>query len=304
MKKKLIVTGGNGFIGKNLVDKLRKKFEIIIVDKKVIKKKNNFFGDISKFSSLKKIKIKNIYAIIHLAGQPSGPLSSKDPEFDARLNILGTINVINWASQLKVKKLIFSSTFTVYGDPKRSSGEMIESDICNPKSMYAISKKTAETYVQAICKKENIDWVILRLFNVYGPGQNINQKDHGIVGIFINLIKNNNIVKITGSLDRFKDLVYIDDVVDAFIKSLNPRPCNQILNIGSNKKTSINKLIREINKIFFKNKKIKIVVKDAPHGEIMGAYANIKKAKNLINYKPRTSLSSGLKKFKKYLNFQ
>jgi UDP-glucose 4-epimerase len=305
MKKKIIVTGGNGFIGKNLVKKLKKTYDVFILDKKFSKlNKNNIYADISEYSTLKKININNVYAIVHLAGQPSGPFSANYPELDARLNILGTINVIIWAKKLKIKKFIFSSTFTVYGDPQRSSGEMLEKDICKPKSMYAISKKTAETYVQEICQKEKINWIILRLFNVYGPGQNINQTDQGIVGIFINLIKNNNIVKITGSMSRYKDLVYISDVVDAFAKVISSNVNNQIFNIGSGKKITINVLIKKITKVFFKNNKKEIQVLNAPHGEIMGAYANIKKALKLINYKPKISLEMGLKKFNKFLKLK
>ena len=100
-------------------------------------------------------------------------------------------------------------------------------------------KKTCEDYVKSLCDKNNIKWTILRLFNVYGPGQNINRADQGIVGIFINLIKNKDVIEITGSLDRFKDLIYIDDVVKAFILSLKKKVTIKFLMLVQEKNNNI-----------------------------------------------------------------
>ncbi len=309
MTKNILVTGGLGFIGSKIIDNLlKKKFNVIIID--------NFFSNVQKKSkckilkvdltdakSLDKIKIKNIFAIYHLAGQSSGPKSANNPELDARLNIIGTINILNFASKNKIKKFIFSSTFTTYGDPQKKTGKMSENDPCYPKSMYGISKKCSEEYVQSLCVKNKIQWTILRLFNVYGPGQNINRSDQGIVGIFISLMKRKNIIEITGSLDRFKDLIYIDDVVDAFILCLDKKANNQIFNVGTGKKTTISNLLKNINNIFEPNNKKDIKVLSAPHGEIKGAYSDIKKIKQKLGFTAKTSVNEGLIKFKKYLNF-
>jgi UDP-glucose 4-epimerase len=180
---------------------------------------------------------------------------------------------------------------------------MNENDFCYPKSMYGISKKSCEEYVQNLCAKNHIQWTILRLFNVYGPGQNINRSDQGIVGIFISLIKKKPIIEITGSLDRFKDLIYIDDVVDAFILSLNKKANNQIFNVGTGKKVTIASLLKNINNIFEPHNKKVIKVLSEPHGEIKGAYADIKKIKNALGFAPKTNIDDGLIKFKKYLKF-
>ncbi len=307
MNKNILVTGGLGFIGSKIVaDLLEKRYNVFIIDNFFSNVKKNskskiFNADITNFKSLEKIKLKNIYAIYHLAGQSSGPRSADDPELDAKLNIIGTINMINFASKNKIKKFIFSSTFTVYGDPVISTQKMSENDNCKPKSMYGISKKCCEEYVKNLCEKNNIKWTILRLFNVYGPGQNINRIDQGIVGIFINLIKSKETIEITGSLDRFKDLIYIDDVVEAFILSLKKKSDNQIFNVGTGKKTKISNLLKNINNIFEPSKKRKIQVLSAPHGEIKGAYANIKKIKQKLNFLPKTNIKEGLIKFQKHL---
>tara|TARA_B100000925_G_scaffold89024_1_gene64285 strand:+ start:6363 stop:7292 length:930 start_codon:yes stop_codon:yes gene_type:complete len=308
LTKNILVTGGLGFIGSRIVEcLLKKKYNVIIIDNffSNVKKKSKckiLKADITNFRSLEKIRLKSIYAIYHLAGQSSGPKSASDPELDARLNIIGTINMLNFASKNKVKKFIFSSTFTVYGDPAIASQKISETDRCKPKSMYGISKKCCEEYVKSLSEKNNIKWTILRLFNVYGPGQNIERLDQGIVGIFINLIKKKDTIEITGSLDRFKDLIYIDDVVKAFILSLNKKGDNQIFNVGTGRKTKISNLIKNINNIFEPNNKKKIKVLSAPHGEIKGAYADIKKINQKLNFSAKTNLREGLIKFKNYLN--
>lgn len=310
MKKNILITGGLGFIGSRLVQKLKShKNNIIILDNfysNVTKKSNCKIinADITNYKALEKINLKKkIDVIYHLAGQSSGPKSSIDPQLDARLNIIGTLNLLRFASKNKIKKFIFSSTFTVYGDPLKNFTKLNENDDCKPKSMYGISKKACEDYIKVICNKEKIDWTILRLFNVYGPGQNIKRLDQGIVGIFINLITSRDKILVTGSLDRFKDLIFIDDVVEAFFLCLKKKSKNQTFNLGTGRKTLISDLINKIIDIFENGKKKKIIVKEAPHGEIKGAFADIKKIKKFLNFEPKFDLESGLHKFKKYLKF-
>ena len=123
MKKKIIITGGFGFIGTKLIEKIKKQYNIYIIDnslkKKVHQNIKNIKCDLTNSQNLKKIKITNADVIIHLAGQSSGPKSYNIPETDLKLNLMSTINVINFAKINKIKKIIFSSTFTVYGNNKK-----------------------------------------------------------------------------------------------------------------------------------------------------------------------------------------
>ena len=305
--KKIIITGGLGYLGSNIAKRLTKEgFEVIILDnflsntcKKVLRTKI-IKCDITNYNKLRKIKQKNIYAVLHLAAQSSGPKSIENPDLDVKLNILGTVNVLKFCKEKKIKKFIFASSFTVYGDPK-SSVMLKESDECRPKSLYGISKYTCEQYIKILCKKYSINWTILRMFNVYGPGQDLSRKDQGIVSIYLSYIKDGNYLPVKGSLKRFRDLIYLDDVVSAWILCLkNNKIKNQIFNLGSGKKTYIRDLINEIIKIYDKKGKVRIQQTESTHGDIKGCYANISLIQKKLNFYPKFSLKQGLDLFKSW----
>tara|TARA_Y100000590_G_scaffold310070_1_gene350217 strand:+ start:182 stop:1123 length:942 start_codon:yes stop_codon:yes gene_type:complete len=302
LKKKIIITGGLGFIGSKLIKKLIKNYRIIVLDNFYTSSVKKISGikivkcDLTNYNSLKKINIKNVYCLVHLAGQSSGPKSFQIPELDLKLNLSSTINVVNFCKFNKIKKIIFSSTFTVYGDVKNKQ-KISEDEKCDPKSFYAISKYASEKYLTQLCQKYKIKWNILRFFNVYGPGQDLSRTDQGIVSIFLDLIRNNNKIVIQGSLNRFRDLIYIDDVVDSIVLlTKDANHPNEIYNIGTGKKTTIRDLINKISKLY--KKKIKISFSKPTPGDLLGCYANIAKIKKHFNFKPSTNLNEGLKLFK------
>ncbi len=304
MKKKIIITGGLGFIGSKLIKKLKKQYQIIVFDNLYTNLVKKIDGikiikcDLTNYKSLKKIKIKNIYCVVHLAGQSSGPKSFKIPELDLKLNLLSTINVVNFCKLKKIKKIIFSSTFTVYGDVKNKE-KISENEKCDPKSFYAISKYVSEKYLIQLCSKYKICWNILRFFNVYGPGQDLSRTDQGIVSIFLNLIRNNNKIAIQGSLNRFRDLIYIDDVINSIILLIrDTKHKNEIYNIGTGKKTTIKNLITKISKLYNKRKSLKISFSKPTPGDLLGSYANIEKAKKHLGFVPSIKLDKGLRLFK------
>ena len=306
MKKKIIITGGLGFIGSKLIKKLIKKYKIIIIDRsnsRLYKKYNSIKiinCDLTNYNLLKKIKFKNIHCLIHLAGQSSGPRSYDIPELDLKLNLLSTINIVNFCKLNKIKKIVFSSSFTVYGDVKNKE-QLSEKQKCDPKSFYAISKYASEKYLEKLCQKYKIGWNILRFFNVYGPGQDLSRNDQGIVSIFLDLIRNNNKIPVKGSLDRFRDLIYIDDVIDSIILVIKDKThINEIYNIGTGKKTTVKDLIQRIAKLYKKEKKLKISFSKPTPGDLLGCYANIQKAKKHLNFKPSTGITEGLNQFKNW----
>ena len=306
MKKNIIITGGLGFIGSKLIKKLIKNYKIIVLDNFYTSSVKKIDGikvikcDLTNYNSLKKINIKKVSCVIHLAGQSSGPKSFQIPELDLKLNLLSTINVVNFCKLRKIKKIIFSSTFTVYGDIKNKE-KLSEDEKCDPKSFYAISKYASEKYLTQLCKKYKIRWNILRFFNVYGPGQDLSRKDQGIVSIFLDLIRNNNKIAVQGSLNRFRDLIYIDDVINSIVLLVKDRNhANEIYNVGTGKKTTVKKLINKISKLYQKDKKLKISFSKPTPGDLLGCYANIKKIKKHLNFQPSTDLSKGLKLFKEW----
>ena len=301
MKKKIIITGGFGFIGTKLIEKIKKQYNIYIIDnslkKKVHQNIKNIKCDLTNSQNLKKIKITNADVIIHLAGQSSGPKSYNIPETDLKLNLMSTINVINFAKINNIKKIIFSSTFTVYGNNKKE--KLAETENCNPQSFYAISKYSSERYLIKLCEKFQIKWNILRFFNVYGPGQDLSRTDQGIVSIFLDLIRNKNNIDVNGSLKRFRDLIYIDDVIKALILTLKDKKnFNQIYNVGTGKKTTVKKLIQSISKLYGKEKLLKVKVTNPTPGDILGCYSDQKKIKKDLKFRANFNLSKGLKLFK------
>ena len=210
---------------------------------------------------------------------------------------MSTINVINFARMNKIKKIIFSSTFTVYGNNKKE--KLAETENCNPQSFYAISKYSSERYLIKLCEKFKIKWNILRFFNVYGPGQDLSRTDQGIVSIFLDLIRNKNNIDVNGSLKRFRDLIYIDDVIKALTLTLKDKKnFNQIYNVGTGKKTTVKKLIQSISKLYGKEKLLKVKVTNPTPGDILGCYSDQKKIKKDLKFKAKFNLSQGLKLFK------
>lgn len=303
---KILITGGMGYIGSNIISRLRKEnHEVTIIDNFSTNITNSHAdteierADITNYESLKVIAKKGYFdAILHLAAQSSGALSFKEPELDMKVNILGTLNIIRLCEYLEIPRILFASSFTVYGD--NPSHEMLnESLSCDPKSIYGIGKLTGEQYLKVYAEKLGINWNALRMFNVYGPGQDLSRKDQGIVSIFLSYVADGNYVPVQGRLDRFRDLVYIDDIVEAWVLCLKNNNCkNQVFNVGSGVKTTIGDLINQIIKIY--NKDVKVEVVGNTPGDIMGCYADISKISSLLGYKPKYDLESGLKLFKQW----
>ena len=306
----ILITGGSGFIGSKIAFFLKKKkHNVIILDKKFKNKKEllqnkiKFFkADLTSERSLLKVKIKKNFTILHFAGQPSAAQSFNNPEEDLKKNILGTLNIIKWAKMHKAKKIIFASTFNVY-DENSNKPILSEKDSCKSKSLYSVSKYAAENYIRVYCKYLNIKWNIMRMFNVYGPGQDPKNNFLGMISIFLNMAKKNSAITVKGSLNRFRDFVYIDDVVQAWYKiTLDHKHYNQIYNVGSGKKTTLNILFKNISSILKKN--IKINQEEGTPGDFLGCYANIGKIKKDLGFRPKYDLKNGLRKFNNWLDSQ
>ena len=307
----IIITGGLGFLGSKLAQRLScKGYEIIIIDKKNIKNKKLFNKlenvkiysgvDISLSKSIEKIKINKPNIILHCAGQPSAARSFQIPNEDLSINILGTLNIINWAKKNNTQKIIYASTFNVYKEDINNI-HLKENFSCEPKSLYAVSKLSAENYIKVYCNFLNIKWNIVRMFNIYGPGQDPNNKYLGMINIFLNMAKKNGKIIVKGSVDRFRDFVFIEDVLDAWQLIIRDKKYfNNIYNIGSGKKTSIKNLLKEIFLVI--NKKTIIKVEKGTPGDFLGCYANIDKIKNHLGYSPKYNLTQGLMIFNRWLN--
>ena len=262
---KYLVTGGEGFIGSKIVERLncnsydKKSGQDILNQEKLVK------------------SLKDINTVFHTAAKISVPESQKKPEEYYDVNVKGTKNIVN----LSESKIIFSSSAAVYGEYDR---KVVEEDKLNPESNYAQNKVDGEELISA--KKE----ISLRYFNVYGPGQGA----AGDIAIFIKKALNNEDLVITGNGDQERDFIYVDDVVDANIAAVSYSGSEKVFNIGSGQSIKLRDLAKLIIKLC--NSESKIILEKPRHGDLFYSCADITKAKNELNWMPKTDLETGLKK--------
>jgi len=297
---KLLVTGGFGFIGSQLVRRLRTQgLEVAVLEHPAAAAPADLAGvqvlraDITDEESLGRAKLGGVDAVLHLAAQSSGPRSFAIPVLDVKLNILGTLNTINWCLNNQVDRLLFASSFVVYGDhPHR---EALDEDVpCRPKSVYATSKLACEHLLTNYAQPKGVRWNALRMFNVYGPGQDITKPDQGVVGIFMNMLRQGDVVQVKGSLDRFRDLIFIDDVSQGWEQCLRGSAYNQVFNLGTGQKTTFDGLIRSLARVMGRSERLRIEESAGTPGDIKGCVADLSRITSALGYAPLVSLSQGL----------
>ncbi len=292
--KNYLITGGCGFIGQHLAKKLlNSKCKIDIID---LPKKKNFIkskyirlikADVSRKETFKKLNKKYDIAF-HLAAQTSSRLSEIFTKNDIDSNILGSFNFCEWAKKERPKRVVFTSSMSVYG---KIANNVKEEKICNPKSVYGMSKLYSEKLFERL-KNYNIKVTIFRLFNIYGPGQDLQNLYQGMFSIYLAQALKKNQIDITGSLNRYRDFVYISDTVNALL--INPRnKKNWLMNLGTGVKCSVKNVINIIKKELKKNK-IKIHIKKSYFEDTWGSYANISKLRS-EGWKPKYSIKEGAK---------
>tara|TARA_E500000178_G_C17018825_1_gene754356 strand:+ start:1507 stop:2439 length:933 start_codon:yes stop_codon:yes gene_type:complete len=304
--KTILITGCAGFIGSALTNfLLDQNYKLIGLDdlstgsKKNLPKNRNFKffkGNCNNLKILKKIKKYKISIIIHLAGQSSGEKSFFNPLNDFERNLLSTVNLLNFYLENKSKHFIYASSMSVYGNVNK---QVKENNKCNPISFYGLAKFSSEKYIEMFAKKK-VNYTILRLFNVYGAGQNLNNLQQGMVRIYLTQILKKKKLNIKGSLLRYRDFIYISDVINVIKKIINNKKCyNKIFNVGYGKKYKISKLIQTIQKkIPFK---FNIKQTFGTPLDQFGIYSNNSKLKKVLRYNPSIDLSEGLDKFIKHL---
>lgn len=296
---KILVTGGAGFIGSNLVDALiEKSHEVSVVDNLSTGSRDNvnknaklFEADITDADNLDKIfsEIKP-EVIFHLAAQASVIVSAKDPALDIKTNVIGTVNLLMAAKQYKVKKFIFSSTGgAIYGDKaERPTTEKAESE---PVSPYGIDKLFAERFIKYF-SDEGLQSVVLRYANVFGPRQNP-KGEAGIVAIFTAGMILNEKLNVFGDGTHTRDFVYVGDVVNANLLAMES-DVNDTFNVGTGSETSVNGIVEIIKELA--GSKSEIAHIDYKAAEQEHSSLDASKIKESLGWKPRVTLKDGLQK--------
>jgi len=300
---KILITGGAGFIGSHLVDRVIKDgYEVIVIDnlstgrKENLNPKANFYNlDICDFDKIKPL-FKDIGFVFHLAAVPRMPMSIKDPVGTAKSNILGTVNVFKAAVDAKVKRVIFSSSSAIYGEQKALPFK--ENMEPNPVSPYALQKLVGEQFAVLFTKLYKVPIISLRYFNVYGPRIDFDSEYGLVIGKFLNQRAQNKALTIFGDGEQTRGFCYIDDIIRANIKTMKSEKLKggEIINISSEDSYSINYLAELIGgEVQYLSPRL---------GDPHHTKADITLAKNLLNWKPKISFKEGLKKVQSWFNSQ
>jgi UDP-N-acetylglucosamine 4-epimerase len=307
--KRIIITGGAGFIGSNLTEKLladpRVSFVRVIDDLS-----NGYRSNIEEFISHPKFDFKEadicnydhmlqltagFDLISHQAALGSVPRSIKDPMLTTKVNIDGTVNVLFAAVQNKVSRVVLACSSSTYGDsaelPKR------EENIGRPLSPYAITKFAIELYADVFKKTYGLDFVGLRYFNVFGPKQSPDNPYAAVIPLFCKAFMENKQPLINGDGSHSRDFTYVDNAVQANILALfteNTQALNQVYNVACGEQTTLNETIQILQKVSAKN--IAAVYGPERPGDVKHSKADITKISTLLGYKPEVLFAEGMKR--------
>ncbi len=297
-KKRILVTGGAGFIGSHLVDKLIElDHKVVVIDnlsngrKENLNKKAKFYKvDVCSPKISEIFKKEKPEIVFHLAAQINVRKSVENPRKDAKINILGSLNILENCKKYKVEKLIFASTGgAIYGEAKEIPTK--ETYLENPVSPYGISKLTVERYLNFYYQTFNLPYLSLRFSNVYGPRQN-SKSEAGVIAIFIERMLKNQDCIIYGDGQQTRDFIYVKDVVNACLKAMETNKVG-VYNIGTGKETSINEIFKRLKNLIGSTSK-PIYEKEKP-GDLRRSSLDITKAKKELKWQPKWSLEEGLK---------
>ena len=356
---KILITGGAGFIGSNIANKLLDKgHEIVILDnlspqihgdnpeitsplyKKIAGKTLFIKGTVCKKEDWE-IALNGVEVVVHLAAETGTGQSMYEITRYAEVNILGTavlLDILANSSSYNVKKIVLSSSRSVYGEGKyfsqelgfvyprhRSSTDMEKGDFelkyqgavtplklvatdelskLHPSSIYGITKMNQEQLISCATESLGIAFVCFRYQNVYGPLQSLTNPYTGILSIFSTLIRNNKPINVFEDGTESRDFVYIDDVADATILGIeNELANNEIFNVGSGVNTSVTKVAELLTKSYNRNVPITITG-NFRIGDIRHNFADISKIKNILGYSPKVDFKTGISQFAAWVNQQ
>lgn len=295
---KCLVTGGAGFIGSNLVERLVKEHhEVTVLDDLSTGNKKNLEGvqqnitfvkaSITDKESLAKAA-KGVEVIFHLAAMISVPDSIADPVKANWINVHGTVNVLIAAKQNKAK-VVFASSCAVYGDTPVIP--VSEKELPCPLSPYGLNKLTAEQYLQLFNHLYGLPYAALRFFNVFGPKQDPQSPYAAVIPLFIQKLLKDEHPSIFGDGEQTRDFVFVQNIVDALLLAATTNK-NGVFNIGSGEQVSINQLVKELNDLL--KKKLEPEYLAERPGDIKHSRADITLAKQELGFTPRVRFSEGL----------
>lgn len=306
-KNRILVTGGAGFIGSNLVEALLKDervgkvrvldnlstgFRRNIAEFETNVKFEFIWGDIRDYNTCEKA-CKDIDMITHQAAMGSVPRSINDPVTTNANNITGTLNIFTAAKNMKIKRVVYAASSSTYGDSKELP--KVENRIGAPLSPYAITKLVSELYAKVFADLYGLEPIGLRYFNVFGPKQDPNGAYAAVIPLFYKAALEGMPATINGDGTYSRDYTYVANAVQANIKALftkNKNAVNEVYNIACGERTDLNELWEYINEIV--RVKIKAIYGPNRAGDIPHSLADVSKAKKLLEYNPNIKVKKGL----------
>lgn len=295
---KVLVTGGAGFIGSHVVDRLVEEgHQVVVVDNLATGKRKN----VNRAASLYKTditsrRLERVFRnerpniVLHLAAQIDVRRSVADPVFDAQVNVLGTMNVLQQAVRYGCRKVVFSSSGgAIYGE--QETFPAAETHVTNPLSPYGISKLCGEHYLSYFHRTSGIPVVCLRYANVYGPRQDP-EGEAGVVAIFIQKMLNGEQPIINGNGRQSRDFVFVDDVAEANLAAMG-QDARGVYNVGTGIETSVNELFRVL--VGLTGSDAKEVHGPAKLGEQIRSVIDPSRIKQELGWEIKVDLAEGLK---------
>jgi len=296
--EKILITGVAGFIGSHLARRfIHEGFEVVGVDDLSVGKIANVpseveFIQVNLASPSALTKIPNgCKKILHLAGQSSGEISFDDPVADIEKNVVSTLNLIRYGIDNRIERMVYASSMSVYGAV--GNQPISESQICGPLSCYGVGKYASEGYLRVY--QDTLPSVSLRMFNVYGPGQDMSNLRQGMVSIYVAQAIAEGRIEVKGSIERFRDFIFIDDVIEVWFRAATYGSASGLtLNVGTGIKTTVGNLLEQICALV---PETEYFVNGVTPGDQQGVFADVTSLRNCLELSSFTTLETGLRKF-------
>jgi UDP-glucose 4-epimerase len=294
----ILITGVGGFIASHIANRfISEGFSVVGVDDFSSGRRENvppgvdlIVGDLADQDIIQKLP-KSCILILHLAGQSSGEMSFDNPILDLNKNSISTLNLIKYGIEVGVKKMLFASSVSIYGFV--GDRPLVENDVSDPSSCYGVSKLAAEGYLRIYSKQ--LAYVNMRMFNVYGPGQDMKNLRQGMISIYLAQALSGGNIHVKGSLNRFRDYIYIDDVVEAWFRASTFEGVKNIaINVGTGVRTTVNELLHIIKDEL---PKTSWYVEGGTLGDQFGHYSNNHLLGEVLGINKFTKLADGVRKF-------
>jgi UDP-glucose 4-epimerase len=234
-------------------------------------------------------------AVLHLAGQSSGEISHDNPPHDLRANTLATLHLLQWCRERGIGRFVYASSMSVYGQTERLP--VAEGHPCQPLSFYGVAKLASEHYAR-LYGQYGVEPTVLRMFNVYGPGQNLANLRQGMVSIYLAYLLRRQPVVVKGSRERFRDFVFVDDVVSAWIAALDsPAARGRVYNVASGQKTHVWELLEaQIRAFGHDPATYPVSIEAGTPGDQFGIWADVSRLRDELGWAPRVPLQLGIQR--------